>query len=356
MTSTATAARIVPRPTPARPWRRAGQRQAVLLAGSIVAAGIAAWIAVATTQLRGQLGFVVAFVPVQLLLAAVAGRLSGRRTGLSDLVVPSLLGYTLAAVLLALWSVVRKVVVEGLGAWQINAFTQDGASIDVDAPLNTGGFLHAIVGTFIVVGLAAVIAVPIGILSALYITEVRGRLTPLVRFFVQAMSGVPSIIAGLFVYAALIVTGVSGFSGFMGALALAILMLPTVGRTAEEVLKLVPDDLRVASAALASTQWRATLMVVLPAARTGLITATILGVARVAGETAPLLLTSFGGNEVNLNPFSGPMPTLPSYIFRQLSLGGENDVARAWGAALTLLVIVAVLFLAARLVGGRSRR
>jgi phosphate transport system permease protein len=169
------------------------------------------------------------------------------------------------------------------------------------------------------------------------------------------MSGVPSIVAGLFIYAALIVTQVFPFTGFTGSLALAILMLPTVARTAEEVLRLVPDELRNAALSLGGTQTRTIFQVVLPSAKTGLITAVILGIARVAGETAPLLLTAFGGNTVNLNPFSGTMATLPWYIFSQMSLGTENDVARAWVAALTLLVLVTLIFSTARILG-RSRR
>jgi len=172
------------------------------------------------------------------------------------------------------------------------------------------------------------------------------------------MSGVPSIVAGLFIYAALIVTKVIPFTGFAGSLALAILMLPTVARTAEEVLRLVPDELRSAALALGGTQLRTVLLVVIPSAKTGLITAVILGVARVAGETAPLLLTAFGGNSVNLNPFSGTMATLPWYIFTQMTLGTDNDVARAWVAGLTLLILVSLFFVGARLLGrkGPGRR
>jgi phosphate transport system permease protein len=172
------------------------------------------------------------------------------------------------------------------------------------------------------------------------------------------MSGVPSIVAGLFIYAALIVSKVLPFTGFTGALALAILMLPTVARTAEEVIRLVPDELRYAALALGGTQMRTVLQVVLPSARNGLITATILGIARVAGETAPLLLTAFGSNTNNLNPFEGTMATLPWYIFTQMTLGTENDVARAWVAALVLMVIVALFFVLARTLGksGPARR
>jgi phosphate transport system permease protein len=226
--------------------------------------------------------------------------------------------------------------------------------VEPGADLLIGGILHAIVGTLLIVGMATLISVPIGILAALYVTEVRGRLTPFVRFFVQAMSGVPSIVAGLFIYAALVVTGLVPFSGLSGALALSILMLPTVARTAEEVLLLVPDDLRTAALALGSTQRRVVRMVVLPAAGPGLVTASILGIARVAGETAPLLLTAFGTATLNLNPLSEPMSALPLFIFTQMLLGEDNDVARAWFAAMVLMLIVTTLFVVARLLVSRS--
>jgi phosphate transport system permease protein len=252
----------------------------------------------------------------------------------------------------------QSVLAPGLRAIRFSLLVKDSATVGVDTPLDQGGLLHAILGSLVIVGLATLISVPFGILAALYITEVRGRLVPYTRFFIQAMSGVPSIVAGLFIYAALIVSKVLPFTGFTGALALAILMLPTVARTAEEVIRLVPDELRYAALALGGTQMRTVLQVVLPSARNGLITATILGIARVAGETAPLLLTAFGSNTNNLNPFEGTMATLPWYIFTQMTLGTENDVARAWVAALVLMVIVALFFVLARTLGksGPARR
>lgn len=245
----------------------------------------------------------------------------------------------------------QSVLAPGLRAIRFSLLVKDSATVGVDTPLDQGGLLHAILGSLVIVGLATVISVPFGILAALYITEVRGRLVPFTRFFIQAMSGVPSIVAGLFIYAALIVSKVLPFTGLTGSLALAILMLPTVARTAEEVIRLVPDELRYAALALGGTQMRTVLQVVLPSARTGLITATILGIARVAGETAPLLLTAFGSNTTNLNPFSGTMATLPWYIFTQMQFGTENDTARAWVAALVLMFIVAMFFVLARTLG-----
>jgi phosphate transport system permease protein len=161
---------------------------------------------------------------------------------------------------------------------------------------------------------------------------------------VQAMSGVPSIVAGLFIFAAVILTDVVGFSAIAGGLAYAILMLPTVARTAEEVLRLVPKEVRDAAVALGSSRARVTMRIVLPTAKTGLITAVVLGVARIIGETAPLLLTTSNANNTNLNPFSDPVSTIPVYIFQYLGSGYQTSIQRAWGAALVLLLAVAILF------------
>ncbi|MGA1658416.1 MAG: PstA family ABC transporter permease, partial [Ilumatobacteraceae bacterium] len=171
----------------------------------------------------------------------------------------------------------------------------------------------------------------------------------------QSMSGVPSIVAGLFVYTTY-VYGTESFSAFAGALALAVLMLPTVARTAEEVLKLVPEDLRAAGYALGARQWRTALMVVIPTVRSGLTTAAILGVARVIGETAPLLLTSLSNSSLKFNPFDGPIASLPTYVFGYLQIGTEYAIARAWTGSLVLLAMVLMLFSLARRFGGKDER
>jgi phosphate transport system permease protein len=169
------------------------------------------------------------------------------------------------------------------------------------------------------------------------------------------MSGVPSIVAGLFIYTTW-VTATESFSAFAGALALAVLMLPTVARTAEEVLKLVPEDLRAAGYALGARQWRTALMVVIPTVRSGLTTAAILGIARVIGETAPLLLTSLSNSALRFHPFDGPIASLPTYVFGYLQIGTEYAIARAWSGSLVLLVIVFILFTLARRFGGKDKR
>jgi phosphate transport system permease protein len=195
--------------------------------------------------------------------------------------------------------------------------------------------------------------VPIGILTALYLTEIKGRFTRPIKFLVQAMSGVPSIVAGLFILAAVIYPITKKYNSVQGSLALAILMIPTVARTAEEVLLLVPQDLRESGVALGGTQWRTVAQIVVPAARSGLVTALILGVARVAGETAPIVLLTGGGDKTNLNVFNGPMGSLPFYIWKEFGAGTQESFTRAWAGILILLIIVLSLFITARLLGDR---
>jgi phosphate transport system permease protein len=170
------------------------------------------------------------------------------------------------------------------------------------------------------------------------------------------MSGVPSIVAGLFIYSAILIPITKDNSSLLGSLALTILMIPTVARTSEEVLNLIPNDLREAGVALGGTQWRSVALIVVPAAKSGLITAVILGVARIAGETAPVLLVAGGGDKFNFNPTSGPMGSLPYYIWRSFGAGSEEAIARAWSGLFVLLVIVFALFAVARFLGNRKAR
>ena len=195
-----------------------------------------------------------------------------------------------------------------------------------------------------------------GILTALYLTEIKGPGANFIQFIVQAMSGVPSVVAGLFIFASIIVTTPIKASGIAGAFALSILMIPTVTRTAQEVLLLVPNDLREAGQALGATQWKTVATIVVPAARNGLITATILGVARIAGETAPLLFTIGGSDKLNWNPFKDYQGALPFYVWKGLMMGTPESVQRAWTGILILLILVLVLFVAARTLGGRRMK
>ena len=259
--------------------------------------------------------------------------------------------------LVVLLSLLGSLAVRGWRALSPSFIFQNNVYISPSTPLDYGGIGHAILGTALIVFLASLVAVPIGIATAIYITEVRGRAVPYVRFFVQSMSGVPSVVAGLFILTTLIVTGALTQSALAGGLAYAILMLPTVARTAEEVLRLVPDELRTGALALGSTRARTVFRVVLPAARTGIVTAIILGIARIIGETAPLLLAAGNSDQTILNPTGSPVASLPTYIFNNVALPYPDAVTRAWGAALALMILVAVLFTLARVLSrGRLGR
>jgi phosphate transport system permease protein len=222
------------------------------------------------------------------------------------------------------------------------------------SPATSGGAAQAIVGTLEQVALAVAMSLPLGFLCAIFLNEIGGPLRRPVRIFVDAMSGVPTILAGLFVYAVWV--SEFGWSGFAASLAISISMLPIITRTSEEVLRLVPDGLREASLALGATEWRTTWGVVLPTARSGLITSVILGVARAIGETAPLIATAFGSSLMNANPFSGAQSAMPLFIYKQITESSSANVtARAWTGCLVLMVMVLTLFTLARLIGRFAR-
>lgn len=250
--------------------------------------------------------------------------------------------------------VVGYTVYRGYGALRPHFFTETLRTTGPTDKASAGGGAHAIVGSLEQVGLAMLMSVPLGIATALFLNEIGGRLARPVRLIVDAMSAVPSIVAGLFIYAVFVLGLGAGLSGFAGSLALSVLMLPTVTRTAEVVLRLVPGGLREGSLALGGTEWRMARLVVLPTARAGLVTAVILGVARAVGETAPLLLTIGGNNIMHLNPFHGQQSALPLFVYSQITSSSNASVARAWTGAFVLLAIVLILFVIARIVGGRA--
>lgn len=293
----------------------------------------------------------VIYLPLQMIASGLAAYATkGKRGILDSVIIVNAIGASIFSFVVIL-SVVWSLVSHGIKALSIPFLTQNSTYISPSTPLEYGGIAHAALGTIIIVAISALVAVPIGIATAIYITEVRGKAVPYVRFFVQSMSGVPSVVAGLFILTTLILTGAINTSALAGGLAYAILMLPTVARTAEEVLKLVPDDLRTGALALGSTRARTVFQVVLPAAKTGIITAIILGVARVIGETAPLLLTSGKNDGTVYNPFSDPISALPSTIFENVAQPYPDAVTRAWGASLVLMILVAILFTVARVLG-----
>jgi len=243
----------------------------------------------------------------------------------------------------------------GLGAWSVHFFTSDPTGRFLGDP---GGIKSAIIGTILIVALATAIAVPMGIGVALYLVEYgkRSRFANLVRYFIDVMTGVPSIVFGLFIYILLILSGgLGGFAAWKGSVALALLMLPVVTRSSEVVLNLVPNGLREAGLALGSPRWRLVLRVVLPTALPGLVTGSLLAIARAAGETAPLLFTAFAVNATTLN-LGQQMNSLPIQIFNDVRQAQDRIVDRAWGAALTLVLMILVATLIARFISRRSRQ
>ena len=337
--------------TPQKPWAKRPEEVRKSTFKFVVAA-VAAFVVVLFTGMAGFDGWAITLLAIVLVATVVTSRSMNSKDRKNLLVS---VGITALATLAFLpWlSILFSVVTKGYQALHATYLFEDMRVTTPDDELNMGGVGHAVVGSLIMVAIATIVTMPLGILSGIYLTEVRGRLTFLVRFIVQSMAGVPSIVAGLFVYTTVVRT-MGEYSGIAGAAALSVLMLPTVSRTAEEVLKLVPDDLRNAGYALGARQWRTAFMVVLPTVKSGLITAGILGVARVIGETAPLLLTSLATNGFAFNPFGGTLGSLPTYTFSLLQYGTEYAVARAWSGALVLMLIVFGLFTIARRVGRKK--
>ncbi|MDR8408846.1 phosphate ABC transporter permease PstA [Nonomuraea sp. 3-1Str] len=273
---------------------------------------------------------------------------TGRRV--KDRLAQGLVYLAFALAVVPLVSVLWLVISKGLARFDMEFLTHSMRNIGArDAG---GGAYHAIIGTLEQVLLASAISVPIGLLTAIYLTEYGngGRLSRAISFFVDVMTGVPSVVTGLFILAFWVLFLGMPFSGLAGALALSILMMPTVVRSAEEMLRLVPNDLREASYALGVAKWRTIVKVVLPTALTGIVTGVMLAVARVAGETAPLLLTVFFTDSINNDPFNGPQMGLPLYVFDQAARPNDTAIDRAWTGALTLILIVMLLNLVARLI------
>jgi phosphate transport system permease protein len=332
---------------PNRPWKLTPKQVLPDLLGAVFTVASTLLI-VALSPLKGKLGFAITLIFMAILTATAVSWIRRDRKAAMNSTTTVLVYIAAAFVILPLISVLYEIVRLGSVGFSLGIFTDDMAETSSESPLTEGGLLHAVIGTAYIVTFATLLATPIGILTALYIVEVKGRFAGLVRFFVQAMSGVPSIVAGLFIFAVWMIQLGNAYSGLAGAFALTVLMIPTVARTSEEVLKLIPQDLREAGLALGATQWRTVAMVVVPAARSGLITAVILGVARVVGETAPLLLTVGGADAINLNPTQGNMSAFPYYVWKNLLIGNENSISRAWLGVFVLMILVLIIFTLAR--------
>jgi phosphate transport system permease protein len=236
----------------------------------------------------------------------------------------------------------------------LNFFEQDMAKAGPLDPVTVGGIKHAVVGSLWMIGIALLITVPLGITGAVFLNEVGGRVSRFVRTIVDAMTALPSIVAGLFIYALWILALGQEKSGLAASLAISIMMLPIIIRAADVVLRLVPGSLREASSAMGAPQWRTVWHVVLPTARSGLTTAVILGTARGIGETAPVLLTAGFTANLNTNPLKGPMVSLPLAAFEFIKSPQPAMVSRGFATAAFLMVLVLGLFLLARILGGRG--
>ncbi|MGF7233583.1 MAG: phosphate ABC transporter permease PstA [Frankia sp.] len=308
----------------------------------------------AVTPLQGQVDFVLfagaVYLVAQTVLSAVVegGRRARDRIATSAVMVCFLLA------LVPLVAVTVSVIEKGVARFDSQFLTH--SMRNISATDVGGGAYHAIIGTIEQVAIAALIAVPFSLMVAIYLVEYgRGRLSRTISFFVDVLTGLPSIIAGLFILAFWIVALGQNFSGFAGSLALVVIMIPIVTRSAEEMLKLVPNELREASYALGVARWRTILRVVIPTALPGIVTGVMLAIARVAGETAPVLLVTFGSQSINTSPFHGPQESLPLYIYQQATQGIPSATDRAWSAALFLILIITVLNVIARFTARRSR-
>lgn len=292
-------------------------------------------------------------------LLVVAGRIEGRRAG-RDRMWKTLIYSACVLAILPLASVVWTLISKGYSRLDGDFFSS--SMNNIGARDENGGAYHAIIGTLEQVGIATLIAVPLGVLGAIYLVEYgRGRFATTVRFFVDVMTGIPSIVAGLFVLSfwVLIVSpwfndGQPRFSGFAASLALTVLMLPTIVRSTEEMLRLVPGPLREGAYALGVPQWKTILQVVLPTALSGIVTGIMLAVARAAGETAPVLLVAGGAAAINFDPFAGNQSSLALFVYQQAGDASRYAPARAWTAALTLVALVLILTIAAKLLARRN--
>ncbi|MEK9522232.1 phosphate ABC transporter permease PstA [Streptomyces sp. NPDC087908] len=316
---------------------------AAVAAGS-VAAGIGIGVA-AGWHSRIQWGMIAALLFV-LVTYALTTKVEGSRQA-KDRVATSLVWVCFVLAVVPLLSLAWVTISKGMEVLDGYFLTHSmNGVLDAEAG---GGVYHALLGTIEQVAIATVIAAPIGLLTAVYLVEYGGgRLAQAVTFFVDVMTGIPSIVAGLFILATWNLMLGFGPSGFAGAMALAILMMPVVVRSTEEMLKLVPNELREASLALGIPKWRTILKVVLPTAIGGITTGVMLAVARITGETAPVLLLVFGTKLINPNPFEGAQSSLPLYVYEQYAVGTDAAVARAWAAALVLIAFVMILNLVAR--------
>ena len=338
----------VERPKKSTPWTSVSTKTKLTLIVASLIPGIIFLYLLIAADMDFMAGLILVFLPLQLVSSSLAGILVLGRRGILDGMMITTTLFLGSFVFVLLMSVIWAVIERGFATLSPQFIYQNDVYVTPTTGLEIGGVGHAILGTLLVVGLSTIVTVPLALATAVYLTETRGKSRGLIRTLLQAMSGLPSVVSGLFIYSMLIVSGITAYAGWVGSLALIPLMLPTVSRVAEEALRLVPAELRNGALGLGASAWSAFSMVTLPAAKSGLVTAVLLGVARIVGETAPLLLTTTLANKTNLNILEGGISTLPTYLYGYVSLGYDTSIQRAWGAALVILILVGILFIAAR--------
>jgi len=342
-----------PAPQVRRKLRGIRREMVLNMAGAVLAGVSGSWLLSLVAGLSGIVGFVVVAYLLFVVVYGVLVSLTEDRPAVTDAVMTVLLASMAVLAFAALGLVIFFTLAKGWHALvHLNTYTQDLSSAGPLAPLTKGGIGHAIVGTLWMIGIAVVLTVPVGLVAAVYLDMTRSRPARMFRTIVEAMSALPSILAGLFIYALWILTLGFEHSGLAAALALSVMMLPYMIRASDLALRLVPGSLREASAALGAPSWRGELQVVVPTARSGLATAVILGIARGIGEASPVLLTAGYTTYINADPLHGPMASLPLAALKLVQTGNPNYTARAFAAASFLLLLVIVLFVTARKVGG----
>lgn len=333
-----------------------GQSDVVAAIGAAVAAvALTGWVFDQLLPWSGVIGFVVVAFPAFLGIYALLVSLEENSLTVRDRLASAVIHALALVALTALVTIVLFPIVRGIDALSYgNFFTEDMSNAGTLDPLELGGMLHAAVGTLQQITIALLITVPLGLACAVFLNETRGTFTRFVRTVVEAMTALPSIVAGLFIYAALIIGLGFERSGFAAGTAISVMMLPITIRAADVVIRLVPGSLREASLALGASQWRTIWHVVLPTARSGLTTAVLLGAARGLGETSPVLITAGFTPFLNWDPFHDPQVSLPLATFELVKSSEKTMVERGFGAAAVLMALVLVLFAAARLIGGRE--
>jgi phosphate transport system permease protein len=336
------------------PLRLTGKRLPRWAPIASMGVGVLVGVVVQATQVTvlGLAPVIVAVLAFLITYTAWTLAVEGRRHAVDRFATALIYSAAILALVPLVWILVT-VVMNGLSVLTVNFLFVD-TMRNVNPRAAGGGVAHAMLGTVQQVGIATLISVPIGLLTAIYLSEYgRGRLARSINFFVDVMTGIPSIVAGMFIYTFWILTLGFPQSGLAAALSLTILMIPVVVRSAEEMLRIVPNELREGALALGIPKYRVIIKVVLPTAISGIITGVMLAIARVTGETAPLLLTTFLAQDVNWNAFEGSQASLPTFIWGQIGRGTQSSLDRAWAGALTLILIVLAFYATARILAAR---